>query len=112
MTATALLLASFLPVDGVARETVQVIEVNCLYDCQARLTLCQIIFWGSNGRVIAWRLNNERRLDPVANVSWFIDDGKVRCIRGRTVVETHLQHDPELDDREILPASERRGLRK
>lgn len=112
MTTLPLLLLALLPVDFVARESCEVIEINHLYDDAGRETLCQWIAWGSGGRCLAWRMNNERRLDPVHNESWFMDDGRVRSVRARTVIETWLMYDPELADRELLPANQRRGLRK
>lgn len=107
----ALLLLSILPRDFMARESVELIEVNHVYDGEGRLHLTQTIFWSREG-VQAWRMNNEGKLNPVGKVLYFMDQGTVRCVTARTVAESWTMYDVELADRDLLPRELRRELRK
>jgi hypothetical protein len=107
----ALLLLSIIPRDDCVRESVELIEVNHVYDLDGNQHLTQTIFWNARD-VIAWRMNNEGRLTPSGKVLYFMDAGVVRCITARTVAESWTMYDVEVAARDLLPANERRGLRK
>lgn len=111
MLVLAAILLSIIPHDFAMRESVELIEVNKVFDYDGREHLTQTIFWGREG-VLAWRMNSDGRLNPVGKVLYFMDAGIVRCITARTVAESFTQHDVELSARAILPREERRELRK
>lgn len=103
--------------DTVARDAVELAETNFFYDGEGRPVFCQQVWWGSDGRVISWRMNKDGVLDPVADprggyVTWFMDGGIVRKVWSRSAAVSHTQADVELLDRELLPPEKRRGLRK
>src|SRR5690349_1107330 len=105
------LLLSIIPLDFTARESVETIEVNRVFTYEGEPNLSQVIFWGKRD-VIAWRMNNEGKLNPTGKVLYFMDQGVVRCITARTVVKSWTMYDVEVAQRDYLPANERRGLRK
>src|SRR5690349_22393722 len=111
MIAFALTILSILPRETCLRESVETIEVNRVFTYEGEPNLSQVIFWGKRD-VIAWRMNNEGKLNPTGKVLYFMDQGVVRCIMARTVVESWTQFDVEVAQRDYLPANERRGLRK
>lgn len=134
MTLLAAILLAFLPLQDVARETVDLIEVNHYFDEQGRLVFDQAIFWdwsAADARYVvrAWRLIKNPAQIPARDWStggysaiW--QDGEVlRQVRSRSIRESWTQYDPELVEREYLPkerrkelrtvkVNERRGLRK
>ena len=122
MPALALLLLSVVPVDSVARESVDLIELNHLFDENARLVFDQVIFYDwsqSEARynVRAWRLVKQPSQLPQRDwngggYSALWQDGEVvRKVTAPSIRETWLQHDPELLEREYMPKELRRELR-
>jgi hypothetical protein len=127
MTLLALALLSILPRDDVARESVDLIEVNHFYSENAELVFDQIIFyeWSKGDArymVRSWRLIKTPLQIPYrdhANGGYtavWVDGGDVlRVIRSRDFRETWSQAgvggDPELNEREFLPKDQRRELR-
>jgi len=121
MIAILLLLLAANPPELVARDTVDLIEVNHFYDEHGKLVFDQIIFYDwapdkSRFDVRAWRLlkhsqqlplwNSERRIWE----SIWQDGDAFRHITSQIIRETWTQHDPELVERGHLPKEERRGL--
>lgn len=112
---------SMVPVDSVVRDTVDLIEVNHVYDDRGRLVLQQVIFWdwhADRGRfhVVAWRMLRETGQIPRRDWQqddyfclWY-DGDVLREVRAPSRSETWTQFDPELDDRQELPRSLRRKL--
>jgi hypothetical protein len=116
-----LLLLSILPAPGVAREAVELIELNHFYDEQGRLVFDQVIFydWSRDDArymVRAWRLVKQpaqlpRREHASGGYVATWSDGKLlRVIRAPSFRETWTQYDPELVEREYLPKDRRREL--
>lgn len=110
------------PTEDVARERVDLMEVNHFYDEQGRLVFDQIIFYDwspehSRYMVRAWRMvKNPAQLperdwrDGGYLTVW--QDGEVlRRVRAESMRETWTQYDPELIEREYLPRERRRELR-
>lgn len=126
MNTTSLLLTAVFclhPIDDVAHDEVDLIEVNHFYDEQGRLVFDQVIFydWSSQEsrfHVRAWRLLKSPAQIPRRNWTcgdfltiWH--DGEVlRKVRSKGIHETWTQYDPELLEREYLPKEKRRELRK
>jgi hypothetical protein len=113
------------PQEDVARETVDLLEVNHFYDEHGRLVFDQVIFydWSADDArymVRAWRMvKNPAQLpqrDWSANggggyfTVW--QDGELlRHVRSQSMRETWTQYDPELIEREYLPKERRKELR-
>jgi hypothetical protein len=110
------------PQEDVARERVDLMEVNHFYDEQGRLVFDQVIFYDwspEHGRhmVRAWRLvKNPAQLpqrdwkDGGYEAVW--QDGEIlRHVVAKSMRETWTQYDPELVEREFLPKEQRRELR-
>ena len=132
MTHLAILLLSIIPRDDVARETVDLVEVNHFYDEQVRLVFTQIIFYdwqgydsrpdgvlvhGERYQVRAWRLAKNPAQLPQRDwenggYSAFWQDGEqTRFVRALSFRETWLQADVELIEREVLAKERRKELR-
>lgn len=122
MIAFILAAACILPRDGVARETVCLIEVNHFYDEQARLVFDQAIFYDwSHGdaryMVRAWRLVKnpnqlpQRDWENGGYVALWQDGEVLRQVRAPAIRESWTMHDPELAEREYLPKERRKELR-
>jgi hypothetical protein len=110
------------PREDVARESVDLIELNHFFDEHGRLVFDQVIFydWSStDGRynVRAWRLvKNPAQLPQrdwaTGGYSAMWQDGEqLRHIQSRSIRETWTQYDPELVEREYLPKERRKELR-
>ncbi|MEX2173830.1 MAG: hypothetical protein WD872_05670 [Pirellulaceae bacterium] len=110
------------PAEDVAREQVDLIEVNHFYDEQGRLVFDQVIFYDwapeqSRHMVRAWRLVKNPAQLPERDwreggyqAVW--QDGEVlRQVHARSMRETWTQYDPELVEREYLPKERRKELR-
>lgn len=123
MNALILLIASFLPMEVVAKDQVDVIEINHFYDEQGRLVFDQVIFYDwspmqSRYHVRAWRLLKNKTQLPHRNrlaggftAVWH--DGEVlRKVCASALRESWTQYDPELIEREFLPKEKRKELRK
>lgn len=122
MCGLVLLLLSIVPRDDVARESVDLIELNHFYDEHGRLVFDQVIFfdWASSEsryNVRAWRL--VRSPSQLPHRDWagggysatWQDGEQSRHIRSKSIRETWTQYDPELVEREFLPKEKRKELR-
>ena len=110
------------PQVDVARDTVDLIELNHFYDEHGRLVFDQVIFYdwsASEARyhVRAWRLvKNPAQLpqrdwkDGGYSAMWQ-DGEQIRHIYSKSIRETWTQYDPELLEREYLPKERRKELR-
>ena len=110
------------PQEDVARESVDLIELNHFYDEHGRLVFDQVIFfdWSaseSRYNVRAWRLvKNPAQLPQrdwsAGGYSAMWQDGEqIRHIRSKSIRETWTQYDPELVEREHLPKEKRKELK-
>jgi hypothetical protein len=119
----ALLLAAvnFTPQEFVARDQVDLIEVNHYYDEAGKHVFDQLIFYDWSGEesryhVRAWRLIKHpsqfphRDVRADAYVATWQDGDVLRSVRGEAFRETWTQYDPELLERAALPKSQRREL--
>lgn len=108
--------------EDVARETVDLMELNHFYDQQGRLEFDQVIFydWCDNTnrhQVLAWRLVKNPNQLPKRDwrnggyIAIWHDGDKLRHIQSQHFRETWTQYDPELAEREYLPKEKRRELR-
>jgi hypothetical protein len=110
------------PPEDVARESVDLMELNHFYDKHARHIFDQIIFydWSADEaryNVRAWRLVKSANQLPQRDWStggysaMWQDGEQVRCVYTKATRETWTQHDPELVEREYLPKERRQELR-
>jgi hypothetical protein len=110
-----------LPLDLVSTDAADVIELNHFYDTDGRQVFDQVIFWQWHAdegayHVRAWRLWKQAAQTPWRDrlhggyvTAWY-DGERLRVVRATSLRETWTQFDPELDDRQLFPAHERRGL--
>jgi len=107
--------------DNVARQSVDLVEVNHFYDEQGSLVFDQDLFYNWNDidaryDVLAWRLIKSPNQIPQRDwqnggYSCFWKDGEqIRHINAKAFKETWTQYDPELLEREILPKERRKEL--
>lgn len=121
MTILALIALAIVPVQDVARDRVDLVEVNHFFDDQGRKVFDQAIFYDfctatERFQVRAWRLVKDQSQLPERDwehggyaILW--QDGEtVREVRAAMVRETWTQVDVELLEREILPQNKRKGL--
>lgn len=121
----ALLFAAltFHPQEFVARDEVDLIEVNHYYDEYGKHVFDQLIFydWSSQEsrfHVRAWRLIKHDSQVPHRDwvkdefVTTWKDGDLLRTVRAEMLRETWTQYDPELLERAALPKSQRRELRR
>lgn len=110
------------PREDVARESVDLIELNHFYDEHGRLVFDQVIFydWASSEsryNVRAWRLVKNPSQLPQRDwagggySAMWQDGEQIRHIRSKSIRETWTQYDPELVEREFLPKEKRKELR-
>jgi hypothetical protein len=110
------------PQEDVARESVDLIELNHFYDEHGRLVFDQVIFfdWSaseSRYNVRAWRLVKNPSQLPQRDwagggySAMWQDGEQIRHIRSKSIRETWTQYDPELVEREYLPKEKRRELK-
>lgn len=111
------------PRPDVARECVDVVELNHFYDEHGRLVFDQVIFydWSASDeryQVRAWRLVKSPQQIPQRDwggrgysATW-TDGELIRQISAASFRETWTQYDPELLEREHLPKEQRRELRQ
>ncbi len=110
------------PTSLVTRDSVDLVEVNHLYDEQGRLLLDQVIFydWSTQHRrynVRAWKLVKSQSQLPTRNragafVATWHDDRTLRQVVATSMVESWTQFDPELMERQFLPKDKRVNLTK
>ena len=121
----AVMLASLClnPIEDVAVDRVDLVELNHFHDEQGKQVFDQIIFYDwspTRGRynVLAWRLLKHPSQLPVRDwstgdyVTVWRDNAIVREVRAETMRESWTQYDPELIERSFLPKEQRRELRK
>jgi hypothetical protein len=124
-TPIAVLFASMClnPVEDVAIDRVDLVELNHFHDEQGQHVFDQIIFYDwspTRGRynVLAWRLLKQPAQVPTRDwstgdfVTVWRDNTILREVRAQTKRESWTQYDPELIDRSSLPKEQRRELRK
>lgn len=120
MIALLLLLAA-VPIDHATTDRVDLIEVNHLHDSEGRHVITQTIFydWSQQDarfHVRAWRLVKSPGQIPQRDwrrggfVSCWRDMQLMREVRAGQVRETWTMVDPEVLERDILPAEFRREL--
>lgn len=114
----AALLLSIVPNQPIQCDSVDVIEVNHVYDDCGKHCFDQLIFWEwipelKRYVVVDWRMNRASvypRFDSGQWVILFFDYDSLRQIRAISTAETWTQHDPEIADRDFLPKHHRRKL--
>lgn len=124
-TPIAVLMASlcFNPVEDVAVDRVDLVELNHFYDEQGRHVFDQVIFydWSPQNKryeVRAWRLVKHPAQVPCRDwqsggfVAIWQDGNLFRKVHAITMRESWTQHDPELVERSFLPKEQRAELRK
>ncbi len=124
-TPLAVLMASFClnPVEDVAKDRVDLVELNHFHDEEGKHVFDQVIFYDWNARaghydVRAWRLVKHRSQIPFRDwergqyVTLWQDGTVMRKVQAQTMRESWTQHDPELVERSFLPKEQRRELRK
>jgi len=120
--AAIIALLSIVPLDDVARESVDLIELNHFYDEHGRLVFDQVIFYDwsigeTRYNVRAWRLVKnpsqlpQREWDSDSYSAIWQDGEQIRNLRSKSLRETWTQYDPELLEREYLPKEKRKELR-
>jgi hypothetical protein len=112
------------PAANVPEETVDLIEINHLYDEHGHPVFDQVLFYdwsAAHGRyqLRDWRLLKSPNQIPLPSAKdreyvsvWndFKAGDTVRATKSRIVRETWTQFDPELAERDFLPADQRRKL--
>ena len=109
------------PVENIAHEQVDLIEVNHYYDQYGELVLDQIIFyeWSaqeSRFQVRDWRPLKSRNQLPRRDwrrrdwVAVWRDGHVLRKVRSPAIRETWTLYDPEVVDRDVFPKQCRRRL--
>lgn len=124
-TLAGILLLSVAPDSGgvppVARQRVDMIELNHFIDDQGREVFRQVIFydWSKQKKqfhVRAWRLVKkpsqlpQRRWNPDQYQCTWHDEGLLRQVWSPTMRETWTQQDPERVNRDLLPENQRTPL--
>ena len=110
------------PQEDVARESVDLIELNHFYDEHGRLVFDQVIFYDWSAadaryNVRAWRLVKNPAQLPQRDwtgggyTALWQDGEQIRHIYSKSIRETWTQYDPELVEREYLPKEKRKELR-
>lgn len=103
------------------RERVDMLELNHVQCPQTgRETLTQLIYWRWDStacryHVTAWRMFRNGDRFGRDGREWVDarEDGPVRrIVTAPFLRETWTFHDPEIEDRSLVPADARRGLRK
>lgn len=121
MYAIVFLVCAGMPCDSVLQDTVDLIEVNHVYDMQGKIVYTQAVFYewcsGRNEyRVRAWRLLKARGQRPIRDFQrggWemiFWDGNRVRKVRATLVRASWTQYDLEQDERTRLAKEYRSGL--
>jgi hypothetical protein len=112
-----------IPRGPVARDMVDLIEVNHFYDDCGRLVFDQAIYYDwhpveRRHHVRAWRLIKDDSQLPVRDwqqggfLSVWQDGDLLRVVRSTAVRETWTQWDVEVAERDALPKERRRELTK
>lgn len=109
-------------VNDVARESVDLIELNHFFDDNGKLVFDQVIFYDwspefARYNVRAWRLVKtpaqlpQRDWSSGGYVAMWQDGEQLRRVQSQSFRETWTQWDVELVEREILPKERRVELR-
>jgi hypothetical protein len=109
------------PRGDIARETVDLMEINHFYDEHGRLVFDQVIFydWSKDDArymVRAWRLIKNPAQVPQRDwkdggyLAVWQDGELIRQVRSQSFRETWTQYDPELVERDYLPKERRKEL--
>lgn len=120
---TLLLLAALavIPRAPVAADKVDLLEINHYYDDNGREVFTQAILYDwcdaeCRHQVRAWRLLKDTAARPLPDrnrggyfVIW-ADGDTLRRVAAEYTRETWTQHDPELNERSILPRENRKEL--
>src|SRR3989344_3912670 len=107
-------------------DDVDLIEINHFYDDQGRLVFDQVIYYDWCYKVHRYQVRDWRLLKNPTQIplrdwrnggycsEWedFKQRDALRRVRSDSVRETWTQHDPELDEREILELDKRRELKR
>ncbi len=119
--AVVLTTVGLIPLEDVATDEVDLIEVNHFISEQGKLVLDQVIFYDWSDldcryNVRAWRLLKSHAQIPQRNwehrefeTVWY-DRDVLRRVRCKSVRETWTRYDPELLERKFLPQASRQGL--
>ncbi|MEO2022609.1 MAG: hypothetical protein ABGX05_12380 [Pirellulaceae bacterium] len=111
------------PVEDLAVDRVDLIEVNHFYDEKGRLVFDQIIFYDwsatrSRYNIRDWRLLKTRAQLPRRDsqnqcfVAVWHDGNILRQVTANSCRESWTQYDPELTERQFLPKDRRPQLTK
>ena len=111
------------PVEDLAVDRVDLIEVNHFYDEKGRLVFDQIIFYDwsatrSRYNIRDWRLLKTRAQLPRRDsqnqcfVAVWHDGNILRQVIATSCRESWTQYDPELTERQFLPKDRRPQLKK
>jgi len=111
------------PVEDLAVDRVDLIEVNHFYDEKGRLVFDQIIFYDwsatrSRYNIRDWRLLKTRAQLPRRDsqnqcfVAVWHDGNILRQVTANSCRESWTQYDPELTERQFLPKDRRPQLKK
>jgi hypothetical protein len=123
MTLTAAFLVAVLSMGShhdriVLEESVDVVEVNHMFDDDGKPVLDQLLFYRWNRdrhELIDWRsVKSPECLPACRGGRWecvWVDGIQLRRIRVGSVRESWTQWDPELIDRDVLPTDRRQKLR-
>lgn len=112
IVAFAIALFSIIPVDPILTESVDVIEINKVYDYRGRLGLTQIIFWRKDD-MVAWRLFTKKDYPLRVNDGWsyvFLDGFYLRRVNSKSFYVSETQYDVEREERLNKPYYQRPGL--
>ncbi len=120
-TALALTLFAALPQADIAVDSVDLVEVNHVYDAQGKPVLVQAVFYDwrpqqGEYHVRAWRLlksEDQRPMRDFRRNDWvmvFHDGGLLREVRAANFRETWTQYDVERIERDRMPQEYRTGL--
>ncbi|MCP4712915.1 MAG: hypothetical protein GY869_30170, partial [Planctomycetes bacterium] len=89
-----------------------IIELNKIYDQQTKeIRLMQWIFWDMVDGIevtVAWRMAYEPLALPAEHSGWYWMD--LYRVRSRSWRMSTTTHDPEIANRSIWPADQRRGI--
>lgn len=110
----------------VTTDEVDLVEVNHFYDDQGRLVFDQVIYYNwcydeHRYQVFDWRLLKGDTQVPLRDwrnggyvSEWedFKQGNGLRRVKSRSLRETWTQHDPELNERELLAEEKRRKLKR
>lgn len=122
MIVALLALVGVIPVDGLACDRCDLIEINHFYDERGKLLFRQVIFWDYHTdeptrRVAAYRMADDptliaTRLFRTNEWCYQWKDGKAqwRRVVAKHFRQTWTQHDPEMRNRTVWPTEQRRGL--